>query len=346
VSRRIATMLDEPEHVVTKLISALEDKNGYPSHDARLIAESIQKIRRKVSKLGLDPDDTTAAELYHALLARFEKDSQAFEARLGQPTANFDQRTALAARLVSQNQPLPKQWALKNTVARNVLRQHPPKKLMKHLKYRSLESLLKREPLASIYLGSQIHESASWQSAHEKLISKLRQTDFELRDVKIIALDYEKWTEGSETAKYVISNPAMAAIAISPSRNLKEAPALTLIILLLEELKDEYKTNLSRALIKISPTIGWWVDLDHLVANLNSEHVSLSIADNALNSLNNNVFVDRTLERGRKSFWKELISRYHNLPAQEASFDYSVREKVVSLKFNPPEPAYEFVEDF
>lgn len=346
MSRRIAQLLAEPEHIVTKLINALEDKNGYPSQDARLIAESIQKIRRKITKLGLDPDDTTSEELYHALIARFEKDSRAFEEKLGAQDMNFDQRNRLAAELIAKNLGLPQQWSLKNTAARNIMRQHPPKKLMKHLKYRSIESMLKREPLTSIYLGVQINESASWQLAHEKLISKISQTDFELREVKVTALENQKWAAAVEGPDYVISNAAIGVIAISPCQSLKDAPVLTLTILLAEELTAGYMTNLSRSLVNISPAVGWWVDLDYLVAKLDTEHVSLSIMDNALNSINNHDFENRVLEHSKKSFWRELVSRYENLPVQEADFDYSVREKIAGLKFKPPEPAYEFVEDF
>jgi hypothetical protein len=59
MSRKISMLLDQPEPMVNKLLSELEDKNGYPSHDARHIAENSQKVRLKIVALGLDPEDTT-----------------------------------------------------------------------------------------------------------------------------------------------------------------------------------------------------------------------------------------------------------------------------------------------
>src|SRR5437868_15448289 len=102
MSQRIARILDESEHQVTKLISKLEDKNGYPSHDVRLLAENIQKIRNKMTELGLDPEDTTGEELYHALLVKFQQDSNLFDVEHGAITLDFDQKSAKAADLLSQ----------------------------------------------------------------------------------------------------------------------------------------------------------------------------------------------------------------------------------------------------
>jgi ribosome assembly protein YihI (activator of Der GTPase) len=77
--KRIARILGEDEDRVATLVNALEEKNGFPSHDVRYLAENVQKIHSKITDLGLDPDDTTGEELFHALLVKFEKDSNVFD---------------------------------------------------------------------------------------------------------------------------------------------------------------------------------------------------------------------------------------------------------------------------
>lgn len=90
MSKVIAQLLDEPERLVSRAIAQIEAKNGYPNHDVRLIAENIQRIRTKIAELGMDPDDTTGPELYHALIAKFQADSLAMEEALNMRTAGFN----------------------------------------------------------------------------------------------------------------------------------------------------------------------------------------------------------------------------------------------------------------
>src|SRR5579862_5664591 len=127
MSKRIADIMDQPEYLVRRLINKLEDKNGSPSHDVRHLAENIQKVRGKLTDLGLDPDDTTGEELYQALLAKFEKDASSFDNYFDAKDLGFDQKAAKATEILGQIDVLPRQWALKRVVAKNILRAQPPK---------------------------------------------------------------------------------------------------------------------------------------------------------------------------------------------------------------------------
>jgi hypothetical protein len=345
MGRRIASLLDEPEPKVTKQINILEEKNGFPSHDARFIAESVQKIRKKIADLGLDPDDTTGEELYHALLARFQGDNSSFDAYFDAQELSADELTAKATQLLTDVIELPKQWALKNTPAKSILRQLPPKHVMKQLHYRSVESMLKRGNLAEIYLVAQQLESATWQRSHQRLVSKLPQTAFELRSIKIQHLNSTSWSN-LDRHNLVAHNNEVGAIGVSQAAIPETNSLLTMLILLIEELSKFTSIKLSHALAKMSDKVQWWSDMDHLVANLVSEHVSMSIKDNALNTAFNNSYKHRVLDHGRTCFWQELVNRYENLPDIEAAFDNSVKDKLTKLKLAIPEPAFDLAEDF
>lgn len=342
---RIAELLDQPEYLVKRTISQLEDKNGYPSHDARLLAENIQNVRIKLADLGLDPDDTTGQELYHALQSRFEKDAKLFDAYFGIGEMDFDQRTAKAVEILNQKFLFPRQWALKRVVAKNVLRAQPPKRVMKQLSYRSLESMLKREDLSEIYLAVTYLESASWHKQHARVVSKLNQTDFELRPIKLQPLSYSRWADVQGPQDYMAVNNEVAALGLWPSDELRNSPLLSMALLMLEKLGDYTELKLGESVAKMSQTINWWADMDRLVANLSGEHVSLSLKDNCLDSLQDNPYQYRSLEHGRVSFWQELLSRYENQLPTESLFDSSVLQKVAGLKLAVPQPVYEEVEN-
>jgi len=308
MSRRIAALLGEPEKTVAKLLSQLEHKNGYPSHDARMLAENTQAIRRKITDLGMDPDDTTGEELYEALQTKLQRDSEVFDAHFGAKGLSFSGKSQKAAWLLV-SLPLPKQWAVKNVIAKSLLRQHPPKKLMKHLGYRSVDSLLKREQLGEIFLGSRLLESATWHKNIDKAVNKLGQTDFELRNVKPQPLPYKRWASDQSGQPYVISEHSFAVVGVVPQPQLIKAPFLVHVLLLAEELCTYGNLKLTPALVQTGGMVMWWIDMDHLVAELGNEHISMSLKDNLLDHLNGNSFSERRLEHARKSLWKELVLR-------------------------------------
>lgn len=345
MNKRIAEIMDQPEYIVKKLINKLEDKNGYPSHDVRHLADNIQKVRIKLNDLSLDPDDTTGEELYHALLAKFEKDARAFDIFFNAEQLDFGQKSTRAAEVLGQKTELPRQWALKKTVAKNVLRAQPPKRVMNHLGYRSVESMLKREDLSEIYLVAPYLESASWTKQHDRQISKLSQTDFELRAVRLQPLNYARWSDIAGPQDYVAVNNEVAAIGLWPSAEIEQAPFLTITLMLLEKLGDYQEINLSQSLAKVSDVVSWWADMDRLVANLAGEHISLNLKDTCQNSLQKSAYGERTLEHGRASFWHELLSHYENQLPTESLFDNSVLQKVAGLKLAAPQPVYEEVEN-
>jgi hypothetical protein len=327
MSRRVAQIVSESERTITHLIKELEAKNGYPSHDARHLAENAQKTRLKMIDLGLDPGDTTPQELYHALIAKFDQDSRRFEQDLGADQAGFDQISTTAVKLIYANLDLPQLWALKSKIAKQALRNNPPKKLIKHLGYRSLDSMLKRENVFELFIASQVLESKSWHKALSRYISSL------------------EWSTATPHDDLAVYDSRIGATAIWPSRAVSTAPLLTMILILVESFTPVVNIKPGPQLVKMNMVM-WWVDTDHLVAELSGEHVSLNLKDCAWNLWQHNDYEDRVLENGRKSFWQELISRYQNRPAEEEPFDNSVREKIAKLKLAVPEPAMEFTEEF
>ena len=341
MSRIISAILDQPERAVKKAIDELEARNGYPSHDVRHLAECIQKIRLKLSDLGLDPDDTTGEELYQALLGKFNHDSQRFNEQFSLVGPSDNVPASLAMRIVLNNFQMPERWALKTSAAKALLKTQPPKNLMRRLNYRSVDSLLKRESIAQIYLGVNYTESAAWLKAHNKLVSGLDSTAFEVRSLNLITHNALKWGEAETGELLAYSNDYAALGLLLPQDSVS---SLSLVIALLDALANFSGLRLSQHASKISHELVWWSDMDGLVANLNSEHVSMNLKDVFLNSLRSHSYHDRVLENAQHSFWQDLLSRYGNPLITQEDLNISFRSL---LNLSPPlnQPAFEYADD-
>src|SRR3989304_1942100 len=97
MSAHLSKLVGKAEEEVAQFINRMEDRFGYPSVDVRLLAEINQIAKQKVAELGLDPHDTTGEELYHALCAKFDRDSRQIDRAIGISSGmNLDQRISRA----------------------------------------------------------------------------------------------------------------------------------------------------------------------------------------------------------------------------------------------------------
>jgi hypothetical protein len=76
MSKKLSELLGQPEALVETAVKKLEHLNGFESTDIKLLAEINNKVRAKTKELGLDPDDTTGAELFHALQVKLADDEE------------------------------------------------------------------------------------------------------------------------------------------------------------------------------------------------------------------------------------------------------------------------------
>lgn len=172
----------------------LEAKSGSPAIDIKLTGEISAKVRQKKRELGLDPNDTTGGELYHALQALVAKHDAFLAQALG--AKDPDDVQDLLPRIIAKvaELPIPKIcWAVKHSSAKKLLKALPPKKVMKHLGYKSIDSMLKRENIEELYAALRFAESAAWLERFISSYKKLRPGDFETRPISIIQLPEDRW---------------------------------------------------------------------------------------------------------------------------------------------------------
>jgi hypothetical protein len=235
MSAALARLLDADKKVATKVIARLEHLSGYRSEDVRLLADSKMQLSRKISQLGLDPADTTSRELFHGLQAKLERDSEHLARAVGHKQSDSPEICAdRLANLMNQHT-RSEVLALKPAAIKDILRSVPAKRLQRHLRYRSLESMLKREASAELLAEALLIEGSSWHAAIRRELAHLSASDFERRRVSYIVMSPDRW--GSLDEPVTIASLS-GLVMIWPSQQLRISRSLLLVALLYEASKS------------------------------------------------------------------------------------------------------------
>ncbi|MFZ1323639.1 MAG: hypothetical protein WAQ57_00580 [Candidatus Saccharimonadales bacterium] len=195
----LSQILAAEEPLFSMSIKQLEEATGRPGMDARLIAEIIQKTQATAKALGLDPKDTTGEELYFALLNKIRIHDLHLVRHIGGTKPDDAQELMPLIKKAVDKAKLPKDaWVLKKSVAKRMLHASPPKAVMKHLGYTSVESMTKRENLYEIYGALRFAESPGWLKKFNAGYKNLHPSDFESRGIEIIIMDKNRWGDIAE----------------------------------------------------------------------------------------------------------------------------------------------------
>ncbi len=199
MSRILRDLLNAEEPLFSLSLQQLEKASGQSGQDARLIGEIIRKMSKSVQQIGLDPLDSTDKEIYQAMLARIKNDNERVAKLIGgNDPDDIQQMIPLMIKAVESLDINHSCWALKRSVAKKLLAKMPPKKLMKHLGYRSVESMLKHEPIDEVYTALRFSEGAEWLNEYNELFKSVRPSDFETRKISIIVMNHEKYVDLAE----------------------------------------------------------------------------------------------------------------------------------------------------
>lgn len=196
MAKILRDLLDAEEPVFSLSLRQLETASGQPGTDARLIGEIAEKMRRGTETIGLDPQDTTGEELYRGLMNRIAADNMRVTKIIGgddpADVRALGPLMVAAAQNIKANRSA---WVLKHSVAKKLLKMMPPKKLMKHLGYRSIDSMLKHENIDEIYTALRFSEGGEWLNNYNELFKTIKPSDFETRDINIMVMDHDKYVD-------------------------------------------------------------------------------------------------------------------------------------------------------
>lgn len=199
MAKILRDLLDATEPIFSMSIKQLEKASGDTAEDARLIGEITEKMAGVMRTLKLDPRDTTGHELYKALLARVAADNLRITKLIGGTDPDdVNEMVPLMVDAVNKMKMHRTAWVLKHSVAKQLLKQMPPKKLMAHLGYRSIDSMLKHEDIDEIYTALRFSEGAEWLNEYNELFKTVKPSDFETRDIRVLVMDHDKYVDLAE----------------------------------------------------------------------------------------------------------------------------------------------------
>ncbi len=261
MTRELSELLGAREPAFRLGLRQLEHASGNPSEDIRLSGEVRHQVRNAIDALGLDPNDTTGPELYNALMNRLRQDDDAINQLLGtiDPDANLMTKVQRTLKKLD----FPKTtFTLKSTVLKRLLKKNPPKKAMKQLGYRTADSMLKHEPPAQILAAASIAETRQWHRSLLTQYKKLKSTDFEVRDVAILAPNNKKWLGFSDAfvQKHhhnILRYNELGTIVMLPLKS-ESVPgaALTTLLVALQEINEIRYSSAYLKLNQVRPDFG------------------------------------------------------------------------------------------
>ncbi len=248
MSRLISKLLGASEPAFSMAIKQLEQITNRQGIDIRLTAEISNKVRYTVGQFGLDPYDTTAKELYHCLMNKIKVDDERFVRLIGAQAS--DSPTDLIEPVIKTlgNLNLSKKcWVIKKSVAKELLKQNPPKNVMKQLRYKSIDSMLKNENIFELYGAIRFAETAAWQRKLIKSYKVLGPSDFEVRNIEVFVMPKDRWEQLSHSAvkakgHFVTNLKELGAIIVLPPAHSNQVGYATLLALLIIHYINEIRT--------------------------------------------------------------------------------------------------------
>lgn len=233
-----------------------------PSTDIRLATSVMQGTREKMRELGLDPADTTGPELYAALQARLLKDEVRVRSVLDikadvQP---IDVLQGVGKRLdmLDHHSDL---YVIKQAKMKQIIKKLKPKATMKRLGYRSMDSMLKHEPVGQLLAACQVTESADWQESRLEAYRKLQPKDFEPKRPHFVVPTTKQWPKladavTTEHKNNVIAVPELGTIVILPASHELPGLAITTFVVALHALNDMRASSAYLKLQQVKPDFG------------------------------------------------------------------------------------------
>jgi hypothetical protein len=289
MTRFLSESLRAPEPYFRLHLRSLELAHGNPGTDINLTNKISLGVKRQIRQLNLDAHDTTPHELYLSLIIRLKADDARLTKTLRTLAATHISAEAEVvagmAHALQGSAGLRDCFALKPSAGKKLIKALPPKKAMKALGYRSLESMLKQETLATIYAAASMSESPTWRRNLNERYKKLTPRDFEVRKLLIAHPNSKRWRdlaiENVAVQKHnLMSFPELGAIVLLPLPSHAPVGAVTAsLALALQAMNQIQSSSTFLKLSQVKPDFGAMVrivatDEPQLQATLLDKQVS------------------------------------------------------------------------
>jgi hypothetical protein len=243
MNRLISDILDAPEPGFSHALQSWEAKNGRKGHDVRLISDISTGRKKAIGELGLDENDTTPSELFYTLRHKAATANDSFVKTIGaKPEDSPEELLNKLVKYIESLEISRDVWTIKHPVIKQLLKKQPPKKLMKTLGLRSVDSMLKRINSYELLSIAYRVESSEWTQKMHGQLKKLTPSDFQSGKSCIFVVDTAKADKlrkaGFQSSNLILPNYETGTVLMLPSSKRFNLDALTLALTLLQVLHD------------------------------------------------------------------------------------------------------------
>ena len=221
LTKYLSRLLGVSDATFARRIDLLEHASLQTGIDIRLTTSIRYTLVQKMAELQLDPHDTTANELFHALNVKATGSEISLRNALN--IRSIDESTAILEKVADHFQSFAKAqkvWSIKKTALKKLLKETPPHRTMKALHYRSHASMLKRESATELYALATLIEGESYKHKLMSAMKKLRPSDFEERPLEIVCISEKRWKQIKASLKVhtvpVFSLPESSTLIVIP----------------------------------------------------------------------------------------------------------------------------------
>lgn len=263
MSKSLADQLGLNDHLsFVNTIQALEGASGYPSEDIRLASDINRLVHQKTKELGLDPRDSTERELFHSLQGITQLHDSFLVRALKISDPKNPEEVVEKVVATAKKLDIPRSgWALKSSVAKRLMKSLPPKRLMKELGYKSIDSMLKREPIAAVFAAAFHTENQPWADSIAKLYKSASPGDFERIKIDMHILSDARWAGirtklAAQGRTVIVSKQLGAVVAVPPVHQVQAGFTLAFTGLLLHAINYLRSTSSYIQLHQVRPEFG------------------------------------------------------------------------------------------
>lgn len=198
---KLAKILRADKHALYKIEDRLAHVTGKTGILEKIVEENEVRIKEGLLTLGVSRQ-AGAKEVYDALISKIEADGNLIFNALGGKVCNNQKDCNFILKSVMKIAEINHGFFLKLEVAKKLLKNEPPKKVMEFLGYDSVDQMLAKENILEVYSALRFLEGNEWlNQIFFKQYEELTPDDFEKRKIVVHALD-EKWNE--VTRKFVM----------------------------------------------------------------------------------------------------------------------------------------------
>lgn len=194
---KIASILRTDKHRLFEFVSELEKKYRKSRVLEKIAEENEIILRKRLDMLGLGRN-ISAEAMFDALTSKIEADDIVLFNALNRPMCSTEIGCGTILDLAKKLADSKKGFFLKKEKAEELLRNIPPKNILKALGYTSADSMFKKEDAFEIFCALRFIEDDKWMNdVFFKQYSNLTPQDFEEREIILKAMP-ERWAKAAQ----------------------------------------------------------------------------------------------------------------------------------------------------